>query len=179
MKTVMPTLLHFEPVRKQMRDTLAEMNVAYPASPLTEDRGGCHGPAPGDRAPDALVVRMPSRETARLFDVLREPRWALLLFAGAPPTEHAVTALERISAPLARTYGTRVAIHLVLCETPPVPVHENWAADFLMDREHYLHEKYGVSSPCLYLLRPDGHIAFRGGLDHAKHLEAYLERVFV
>ena len=179
MKTVMPTLIHFEPLRKQVRDTLAEMNVAYPASPLTEDRGGGHGPAPGQRAPDALVVRMPSRETGRLFEVLRDPRWTLLLFAGTTPTEHSVTALERISAPLARTYGSRVAIYLVLCETPPVPVHENWAADFLMDREHYLHEKYGVTSACLYLLRPDGHIAFRGKLDDAEGLGAYLKRVFV
>jgi 3-(3-hydroxy-phenyl)propionate hydroxylase len=179
LKNVAPTLLHLEPLQKQVRDTLAEMNVAYSASPLSEDRGGSHGPAPGHRAPDALVVRMPSRETARLFDVLRDPRWALLLFAGAPPTEHSVTALEKIAAPLARQYGSRIAVHLVLCETPPVPVHENWAADFLMDREHYLHEKYGVTAPCLYLIRPDGHIAFRGGLDDAKHLSAYLEGVFV
>jgi len=179
MKTVMPTLLQLAPLQHQLRRAMAEMNVAYPASPLTEDRGGSHGPGAGSRAPDALVVRMPSRETVRLFEVLRDPRWTLLLFAGAPPTEHSITALERISAPLAKAYGTRVAIHLVLCETPPVPVHENWAADFLMDREHYLHGKYGVTSPCLYLLRPDGHVAFRGRLDDAEHLSAYLARVFV
>jgi 2-polyprenyl-6-methoxyphenol hydroxylase-like FAD-dependent oxidoreductase len=178
LKHVMPTLLHFEPLRKQVRDTLAEMNVAYPASPLTEDRGGSHGPKPGERAPDALVVRMPASETTHLFNILHDPRWTLLLFAGTTPTEHSVTALERISAPLAKTYGTRVAPYLVLAETPPVPVHENWAAGFLMDREHYLHEKYGVTSPCLYLLRPDGHIAFRGRIDDAENLSAYLARVF-
>jgi 2-polyprenyl-6-methoxyphenol hydroxylase-like FAD-dependent oxidoreductase len=177
MKTVMPTLLHLEPLRQQIRNTLAEMNVAYPASPLTEDRGGSHGPMPGDRAPDALVVRMPSRETMHLFDVLRDPRWALLLFAGVPTTTHVVEALEKISAPLAKHYGARMAIHLVLGDTPPVPVHENWAADFLMDRAHYIHEKYGVTAPCLYLIRPDWHIAFRGGLDDAKRLGGYLARV--
>lgn len=178
LKNVMPTLLHLGPLQEHVRNTLAELNVAYPASPLTEDRGGSHGPVPGQRAPDALLVRMPSRETATLHEVLRDPRWALLLFAGVPPTEHSITALERIAAPVTAKYGTRVVLHLVLCETPPVPVHENWAADFLMDREHYVHEKYGITSPCLYLIRPDGHIAFRGRLDDAQRLEEYLARVF-
>jgi 2-polyprenyl-6-methoxyphenol hydroxylase-like FAD-dependent oxidoreductase len=178
MKLAGPVLLQIELFQKQVRNTLAEMTVAYPASPLTEDHGGSHGPAAGARAPDALLVRMPSRETAHLFDVLRGPRWSLLLFAGVQPSGGDVEALERISAPLAARYGTRVANHLVLCDTPPVPVHENWATDFLMDRERYVHDKYGVSAKaCLYLIRPDGHIAFRGGVGEAKRLGEYLGRI--
>ena len=156
------------------------MNVAYHTSALSEDQGGSHGPVAGDRAPDATLVRMPERRTTRLFDVLHGTRWTLLLFAGAEPTIDDIESLEKISCPLAGHYGTRVAIHLVLCGDPPVPVHENWAADVLMDRERYAHDKYGVAkSPCLYLIRPDWHIAFRGGLEHARYLKAYLERVFI
>jgi 3-(3-hydroxy-phenyl)propionate hydroxylase len=174
------TLLSLETFQKHIRNTLAEMNVAYPASALSEDHGGSHGPVPGDRAPDAVLVRMPERRTARLFDVLQGPRWTLLLFAGAEPTPDAIERLERISAPLAGRYGTRLVIHLILCGDPPVPVHENWAADVLMDRERYVHDKYGVdTSPCLYLIRPDWHIAFRGGIEHQRRLTAYLERVFI
>ena len=176
---VAPTLVQLEPFQKKVRNTLAEMNVAYPASPLTEDRGGSHGPAPGSRAPDALLVRMPGRETARLFEVLHGTRWSLLLFAGTAPTSYDVEALEKISGSIATHYGTRVANHLILCGEPPVPVHQSWAADFLMDRELYVHDKYGVVSPCLYLIRPDWHVAFRGGLEHQRHLHDYLARVFV
>ncbi len=175
-----PTLFSLETFQKLIRNTLAEMKVAYPASALSEDQGGSHGPAPGDRAPDAPLVRMPERRTARLFDVLHGTRWTLLLFAGVTPSVDDIESLERISGPVAGRYGTRVAIHLILCGDPPVPVHENWAADVLMDREHYVHDKYGVAtSPCLYLVRPDWHIAFRGGLEHAKQLGEFLERVFV
>jgi 2-polyprenyl-6-methoxyphenol hydroxylase-like FAD-dependent oxidoreductase len=172
------TLLSLETFQTRIRNTLAELNVAYPASALSEDQGGTHGPVPGDRAPDAVLVRMPERRTARLFEVMHGPRWTLLLFAAAQPSVGDIEALEKISGPLAGRYGTRVAIHLILCDDPPVPVHENWAADVLMDRERYVHDKYGVTSPCLYLIRPDWHIAFRGGLEHARHLGAYLERVF-
>ncbi|MEI9999350.1 MAG: FAD-dependent oxidoreductase [Verrucomicrobiota bacterium] len=179
LKVLAPALINFEPLQNQIRQTLAEFNVAYPTSALSEDHGGSHGPAPGSRAPDALVVRMPSRETVHFFDVLRDPRWALLLLAGHAPSAGDIEALERISAPLAAKDGRRVAIHLAICDTPPVPVHENWAADFLMDRERYLHDAYGVTAtPCLYLIRPDGYVAFRSGVENAKRLTEYLERVF-
>jgi 2-polyprenyl-6-methoxyphenol hydroxylase-like FAD-dependent oxidoreductase len=176
---VAPALFNLEPFQNKIRNTLAEMNVAYPASPLTEDRGGSHGPVPGERAPDAVLVRMPGRETTTLFDVMHGTRWTLLLFAGTSPSAHDIETLEKLSGHLAASYGTRIAIHLVLCGEPPVPVHQNWAAGVLMDREHYVHEKYGVTSPCLYLIRPDWHIAFRGGLEQQRFLDEYLSRVFI
>jgi 2-polyprenyl-6-methoxyphenol hydroxylase-like FAD-dependent oxidoreductase len=175
---VMPSMLGLDVLQERLRNTLGEVNVAYPDSVLTEDQGGSHGPSAGERAPDALLVRMPSRETTHLFDVLHGTRWTLLLFAGVRPTTDDIERLERISGPLATTYGTRIAIHLVICDDPPVPVHANWAADVLMDRERYVHDKYGVETePCLYLIRPDWYIAFRGGVEHQGKLKAYLERV--
>jgi len=179
LKLLGSTLLNLETFQKRIRNTLAEMNVAYPASALSEDNAGSYGPVAGDRAPDAPLVWMPERKTARLFDVMQGTRWTLLLFAGVEPTVGDIETLEKISSPLAGRYGTRVAIHLILCGDPPVPVHANWAADVLMDRERYVHNKYGVeTAPCLYLIRPDWHIAFRGGLENAKRLSSYLERVF-
>ncbi len=179
-RILFPMLIGLEPFQKRVRNALAEMNVAYPESALSEDHGESHGPAAGDRAPDAPVVRMPERRTTQLFDVLRGTRWALLLFAGPQPTAEQMEALEKLSSPLAQKYGTRVAIHLVLCGDPPVPVQENGAVDLLMDREGYVHDKYGVdAAPCLYLIRPDWHVAFRGGLGDAKKLSGYFGRIFV
>jgi len=172
-------LLRLPAVQKRIRHTLGEMNVTFRTSPLSKDYGGSYGPVAGDRAPDAPCVRLPESQTTRLFDVLHGTRWTLLLFAGHRPTTSDIEALERISASLATTYGTRVAIHLVLGNDPPVPVHENWAAHVLMDREHELHDKYGVdTAPCLYLIRPDWHVGFRGGLEYQPQLTKYLQRIF-
>ena len=173
-KVVGPALLHTEAFQKVVRETLAEMHVSYPDSPLTEDHGGSHGPLPGERAPDATVVRMPARDTARLFDVLRAPSWTLLLFAGTQQDEDTIRKLERLSEPLAARYGARVAVHLVLCETPPAAIA---TTGLLMDRERYLHDAYGATAACLYLIRPDWHVGFRGLPDNAPQLQAYLERV--
>jgi 2-polyprenyl-6-methoxyphenol hydroxylase-like FAD-dependent oxidoreductase len=44
--------------------------------------------------------------------------------------------------------------------------------------EPQLHEKYGVTKPCVYLIRPDGYIAFRAPDDQPQLLGKYLSRVF-
>jgi 2-polyprenyl-6-methoxyphenol hydroxylase-like FAD-dependent oxidoreductase len=179
LKTIAPVMMNLDVVQKRVRNTLGELNVAYPESTLSEDHGGSHGPVAGDRALDAIVVTMPGRKTTTVFDVMHGTRWTLLLLAGHQPIESDVESLEKMAGPIAQKYGARIATHLVLCGEPPVPVHESWAANVLMDRERFVHQKYGVAtSPCLYLIRPDWHIAFRGGLEHADHLRKYLERIF-
>ncbi|XGV98377.1 MAG: hypothetical protein ACAF41_05455 [Leptolyngbya sp. BL-A-14] len=47
----------------------------------------------------------------------------------------------------------------------------------LMDGEHCAHETYGVTSACLYLIRPDWYIGFRGGMADSDRLLAYLARI--
>ena len=180
MSLVGPTLFQMTSVMQKIRDGLAEMKVCYPESALSEDHGGSSGPAAGDRAPDAVVVRMPERETSTLFRVMHGTRWTLLLFAGLTPTTEELEKLERMSASLSFLYGARLGIDLILCGVPPVPVHENWAARILMDTEQYAHAKYGAeNATCLYLIRPDGYIGFRGGLEQQSHLVAYLKRIFI
>jgi 3-(3-hydroxy-phenyl)propionate hydroxylase len=172
------TLFSVPALRRRIRDTLGELNVAYPQSPLSEDHGGSGGPAAGERAPDALVIRLPDRQPAQLFDLMRGTRWTLLLFAGPEPGVRDIKELERLSAPLATSYGTRLAIHLLLCGEPPTPIHPNWAAQVVMDTERFAHEKYGVEAACLYLIRPDGYVAFRGGLEQQNRLAKYLGGIF-
>jgi hypothetical protein len=47
-----------------------------------------------------------------------------------------------------------------------------------MDTEQFAHGKYGVETPCLYLIRPDGYVAFRGGIETQDKLTKYLGRMF-
>lgn len=179
MRVLGPLIFNIPALTSRLRNTLAEMTVAYPTSALSQDHGGSAGPAAGDRAPDAIVVRMPERKTAHLFDVFHGTRWTLLLFAGRASETRDLETLERLSAMLTASYGTRLSVHLILGGDPPVPVHENWAACIEMDRQHYAHDKYGVdAAPCLYLIRPDWYVGFRGGLEQHGQLSKYLARVF-
>ncbi len=155
--------------------TLEEVNINYRNGPLSEDHGGSHGPAAGDRALDGVAVRLTDKATVRLFDVIRDVRWSVLLFAGPDPTDG---TLERFGA-LARTVHSRfvrsVGVHLVVSHGP-LPDDTSDHAELLLDREGFLHEKYGVRQPFLYVIRPDWYIGFRGRGDASEKLLAYLER---
>ena len=41
-----------------------------------------------------------------------------------------------------------------------------------------LHETFGVSTPTIFLVRPDGHVSFRGSAENLSELETYLDRVY-
>ncbi|HMB95273.1 MAG TPA: FAD-dependent monooxygenase [Tepidisphaeraceae bacterium] len=45
--------------------------------------------------------------------------------------------------------------------------------------EPQLHDKYGVTRPCVYLIRPDGYIAFHAPADQPQLLGNYLSRIFL
>ncbi len=42
-----------------------------------------------------------------------------------------------------------------------------------------LHEIYGADMPSLFLVRPDGHVAYRGPAWDLEGLESYLDRLFM
>ena len=53
------------------------------------------------------------------------------------------------------------------------------AMDTVRTANRTLHERYGVDSPTLILVRPDGHVAYRGPADETDALGSYLDGLFV
>lgn len=176
-----PTLLNWSVLQEKVRTVLSETQVAYRSSPLSENTlTAAAGPTAGDRAPDASIVRLPERRTGQLADLFGGVRWTLLLFAGNKPSVTVVEKLEKLAALHTRRYRARLNTYLLLVGDPPVPVHESWAAELVMDRLSSAHHAYGVGrSPRLCLIRPDGYLGFRGGLGDAARLDAYFERIFL
>jgi 2-polyprenyl-6-methoxyphenol hydroxylase-like FAD-dependent oxidoreductase len=111
------------------------------------------GPAVGDRAPDAELGG-----GRALYDFTRHPRFTLLaLRAGDDGSAQLATALRRL---VGSRYEKVLEAHVV----PPSPgVARHYGAD-PRDR--------------LYLLRPDGHVAFRCLASEMPALAAHLEDLF-
>jgi 2-polyprenyl-6-methoxyphenol hydroxylase-like FAD-dependent oxidoreductase len=161
-----------------------QLRVSYPDSPLSEDhlrlRQLLHPGAPqaGDRAPDAQLA--PADGTpASLFASLYNPDghtygWSLLAFDGrqaeampqllAASAEVAGWPWVRPRLVLAASFPSPAAIGSILC---------------LADHDGHAHRAYHLEGqPALVLVRPDGHLAFRGPADQPHLLHQYCARLF-
>jgi 2-polyprenyl-6-methoxyphenol hydroxylase-like FAD-dependent oxidoreductase len=160
---------------------LQQLTVSYPDSPLNEDHLGSlrdllsrHAPKAGERAPDAQVIVADGTSTT-LFEHLYNPDgwswgWALLGFDGR--RTDALPELRRAIAEVER--WTCVRPRLVL----GAAVAHGGDAMVLSDLDGEAHAAYGIGdTAALILVRPDGHIAFRGRADRPDMLDAYCLKV--
>jgi 2-polyprenyl-6-methoxyphenol hydroxylase-like FAD-dependent oxidoreductase len=165
----------------QGTDDLQQISVSYPGSPLNDDQlsGFAHlvhasGPRPGDRAPDAEVTHEGRATT--LFPHIYNPDrrswgWALLAFDGR--SGEAGPALLRAVDAVAAWDWVRPRLVLAgpLFEAGSVPVLSD-----LDGRAHGAYSLEGVSA--LVLIRPDGHIVFRGPASRPDLLQAFCRAKF-
>ena len=165
-------------------DDLQQLSVAYPDSPLSDDhlklrqvlkRGVPHA---GDRAPDAELIASDGR-TVTLFPLLYNAQgnswgWNLLAFDGRDPA--AIALLREAAASLAQWNFVRITL---IVSAPETIVEEASARDSLSDLDGAAHAAYGLErTPALVLIRPDGHIAFRGPATQSELLQRYCEKTF-
>ncbi len=190
---VLPRVTSLEPVRERIRGNLSQIRVGYSGSPivregLSEVRNGRpgtlnsrlrsrKGPAPGDRAPDATLLRPDTREVIRFSELTKDIGHDLLLFPGI--TGRSAESLRRfhdIAEQVWGKYSEQVTVHLVL-PMWTLPPGLSWDGSLLLDPDRTLHRLYGAREARLYLIRPDGYVAFRGGADSAEKLHTYLGAV--
>jgi hypothetical protein len=183
----LPHLTALEPVRKRIRDNISQLNVGYQNSAIVEDGlvgtlaarlRRQAGPAPGDRAPDATLLLPNGTEAKRLSEVTSGTKHNLLLLRGttewSPETErHLLNVAEKIG----HEYPEQVSVILILPGNRVAPGFRGRDRLFL-DPDRTLHRLYGAHTARLYLLRPDGYVAFRGDADSTDKLRAYLNAIF-
>ncbi len=133
-------------------DQISEIGIHYRNSPIVgEDWQGDGGPRPGDRAP---VIG------------LNGTSHHVLLFAGDQPD---LEALKHIGDMMPKgIVGPRLVTKHPL----------DWSEPLLLDEDGSIHRKYGAESSCVYLIRPDGYVGYRGCPAQPDRIEAYLRKVF-
>ncbi len=165
-------------------DDLQQLSVAYRESALSADhlklkqalkRGVPHA---GDRAPNADLIASDGKTTT-LFPLLYNAEghswgWNLLAFDGRDAK--AEPLLRRAAAEVASYAFVRSTL---IVSAPEAMADEAAAKDSLSDLDGAAHATYGLNdTPALVLVRPDGHIAFRGPASRPELLQQYCQQTF-
>ena len=141
---------------------ISQLWTSYRGSPAVAKSGsGKQEPKAGDRAPFGFFEVGPDAGKS-IFTLLRGLDHHLLLFAGSKSgsTLTDLHMMEEQQCSLLDAYSVPVHIHLVEAENLQ------------------LHKIYGADEPSVFLIRPDGHIAYRGRTEDTASLLAYLDRLF-
>ncbi len=141
---------------------LSQLWTTYRNSPAVAE-SGTHkrGPRAGDRAPFGFFEDGPNAGKSN-FTLLKGVDHHLFLFAGSKQ-DLALTDLherEEDLRSLLTAYEVPIHLHVVSAGNQS------------------LHKRYGANEPSVFLVRPDGHIAYRGRADDATSLTSYLDELF-
>ena len=156
----------------------AEITFGYDQSPIVGESGQdarrpMGGTQVGFRVGDAASLAR-RQGACCLHDLIAVPGHTLFVMLGEADS----AALDRGLA-LARAasgrYGPHVQAWIVTRNS--VPGHGT-VDELLHDQRGALHERLGAERPCLCLVRPDGHLGFRGEPPSLESLQAHLERIF-
>jgi 2-polyprenyl-6-methoxyphenol hydroxylase-like FAD-dependent oxidoreductase len=160
---LLPRLFRSQRLRSWAFGFVSELGIRYRDSPVVVEAEPrlAGGPRAGDRIPDG-PVRADGR-SAHLHEAILGPHLALLL-CGDPNGWDA----DRLSA-LRAGYADLVRVHHLSRRPEPAA---------LEDADGEVFARLSVRDAAQYLVRPDGHIAFRCAGRDTTALEAYLAEWF-
>ena len=159
---VLPLALRFDRAVASGFRTVSQLNISYRSSPAVQEGRPKlrRGPRAGDRLPDARIAR--EGQACWLGEVLAAPSYHLLLCG--PVSDWHPSQLTSLRH---RYAGTLAVHHLTREPTTPGALH---------DLDGQVFARLGADDTAQYLVRPDGHVGYRGGGDDLARLQRYLIR---
>lgn len=150
-----------EQERLQAARHLQEVDLDYLESPLSLDKEGTFaaGPRAGSQAPDASPLLLGGDKTS-LYKIPVGIKFRQLLFSGRD-TDTPAPELIQAATDALTTYGALIDVFIVVA-SDRVPL-DGLPAEvtLIVDPESAMHRRYGADTACLYLIRPDGYVAYR------------------
>ena len=136
------------------------------------------GPKSGSEAPDAGPIRV-NKHVMTLFQLNKGIKHTLFLFTGEGGTSETREKLADMGRQILLCYSNLMNVYWVEQKDASYGAMEHYAGIFtIFDMENEMHRRYGVNIETLYLIRPDGYIAYRSSPVKLRELREYLDSVF-
>jgi 2-polyprenyl-6-methoxyphenol hydroxylase-like FAD-dependent oxidoreductase len=178
-------LMGFEPVQDYLTRNISEMQINYRgggcvSSFFAENAGRpVSVPLPGDHAPPAPQLETVAEgRPVRLYELIRHSGHTVVLLQGERTPSPTAGEVADLARALDARFGDEV-------RPLAVRMRDDWrpgdvAAPLVHDDNGEMHRAYDAERPSVYLIRPDGYLAFRADWTDRhvllKFLETYLIR---
>lgn len=156
----------------------SQLDIAYRDSDLVAAGSagwpaGKVGPEPGDRVPDARLGC--GNEVLHLIDLLRDPRHYLLIQLDDEPDSQQLVTAYALADRVPAEFGKWVRTLVVAGGTAAKSLREleEFDVSLLTDQHGEFCQRFGAGAG-LWVMRPDGHLAFRASLADADQLLDWL-----
>lgn len=159
----------------------SQLDIAYRDSPLVK-QGPSYwpkdkvGPLPGERMPN---VSLQGRDgPVALVDLLQDPRHYLLIQLDVEPEAQQVLTAYALADRIPTEFGEWVSTVIVRGATPSDSLRElsDFDVSLMRDQDGTFAARFGAGSG-LWLMRPDGHLAYRATLADGDQLIAWLRQL--
>jgi 2-polyprenyl-6-methoxyphenol hydroxylase-like FAD-dependent oxidoreductase len=160
---------------RRLAQSLGEMNVAYADSPLSVDvRDRKRAPHAGDRAPDGSVQT--GEGSSSLFDIFNSQRSIVLAFTGDQDTAAIEQHWQEIDGLISAGYQREIESYVVSLQSGTGSA--KVGRGILHDDSGEVHQRYAAAAGDVVVIRPDGHVGFRGPARATAALRGYLRSLF-
>jgi 2-polyprenyl-6-methoxyphenol hydroxylase-like FAD-dependent oxidoreductase len=148
--------------------------VAQGSTPWPHDKPG---PLPGDRVPDVCLRALDQDMECHLVDLLRDARHYLLIQLEEEPDPQQLVTVYALADRVPGEFGSWLSTLVISGARPADTLAELREFDLRVLADHqgeFLH-RFGRGA-ALWLMRPDGHLAYRAPLADADQLLVWLRR---
>lgn len=177
-RTLYAYVMSLSKVKQQLVLMIAGLKVNYRKSPWVFGEKSKSLLFAGDRAPDEEVVMCGNGKRQRLFDLFYQNKHSLLLFPGKLSAAEETAKFNELAAFVHKNYAAQIHINMITKDSLP-DFHGIKGITLLHDNSKLAYKAYKANDQALYLIRPDGYIAFCSDTLEGGEFKAYLDRIFI
>lgn len=186
--TFLPIMTKVDKLQNKIMNAFAQIEVHYKDSPIVSEQWHKSKTVtafkhphedlePGERVGNYALFNLNTQQHTDLYALFTGAEHELLLFTGLYPTTEEFDSIADIYTDVIKRFGDLIETHLI-CGVRELPEGFPHIPSTHIDENFRMHQGFASEKASLYLIRPDGYVAFRNQPIDPTALMEYLSRIY-